>query len=233
MIKKCTNCQNSCDCKCKKYIYYFLEGALALIIAIGLIKMYYGPQGTWFCIDGAWQKQGEPKEPQPTVLCPKIGQQATSTPKATVNNFSDCLEAGYPVMESYPRQCQSKDMIYVEEVAVTNDEEEKHKDLIVLDTIHAGSYISSPVTITGQARGNWFFESSFPISIVNWDGLIIGQGIAQAKSDWMTEEFVPFEAKITFDKATYKNNGSIILQKDNPSGLKEFDDALEIPIFFK
>jgi hypothetical protein len=109
----------------------------------------------------------------------------------------------------------------------------KYKDLIVLDNIHAGSYISSPVTIAGKARGNWFFEASFPISIVNWDGLIIGQGIATAKSDWMTEEFVPFEANITFDKATYKNNGAIILQKDNPSGLPEHDDALEIQIFFQ
>jgi hypothetical protein len=53
---------------------------------------------------------------------------------------------------------------------------------------------TSPITISGTARGNWFFEGSFPISIVNWDGLIIGEGIAQAQGEWMTENFVPFTA---------------------------------------
>lgn len=217
----------------KKYIYYILEALLAMVIVFGLVRVFYGQEDIWLCVDGTWQKHGNPSAAQPNFACPKIGEQPAPAPVTKVTNFSECMAAGYPVMEIYPRQCQSKDMIYVEEVAITNEEEEKHKDLIVLDTIHAGSYISSPVTIAGRARGSWFFEASFPISIVNWDGLIIGQGIAQAKSDWMTEEFVPFEATISFDKATYKNNGSIILQKDNPSGLPENDDALEIPIFFK
>lgn len=187
----------------KKNIYYLLEIALLLLIALG------------FYI--------------------KFSKNTESVTKVT--NFSECEAAGFPVMEIYPRQCQGKNMIYVEEVAVSNEEEEKHKDLIVLDNIHAGSYISSPVTITGKARGNWFFEASFPISIVNWDGLIIGQGIAQAHppagGDWMTEEFVPFEVTLEFDQPDYKNNGALILQKDNPSGLPEHDDALEIQIFFK
>ncbi len=84
----------------------------------------------------------------------------------------------------------------------------------------------------GQARGTWFFEASFPVVLVDWDGKIIAQTIATAKSDWMTEEFVPFEATLTFtaDEETYSNKGSLILQKDNPSGLPEHDDALEIPV---
>ncbi|MCR4334733.1 MAG: Gmad2 immunoglobulin-like domain-containing protein [Patescibacteria group bacterium] len=94
--------------------------------------------------------------------------------------------------------------------------------------------IKSPLTITGEARGNWFFEASFPVVLTNWDGLIIAQGIAQAKGEWMTTDFVPFEATFTFtvDKNVYSNKGSLILQKDNPSGLPEYDDALEIPIVF-
>jgi hypothetical protein len=105
-------------------------------------------------------------------------------------------------------------------------------DLIRLETPLPNETISSPLTIKGQARGSWFFEASFPVVLVNWDGRIIGQGIAQAKSDWMTTEFVPFEAILTFtvDKNVYSNNGSLILRKDNPSGLSEHDDALEIPV---
>ena len=69
--------------------------------------------------------------------------------------------------------------------------------------------------------------------LVNWDGLIIAEGHAEAQSDWMTEEFVPFKAVLTFNAPAYKNYGTLILRKDNPSGLPEHDDALEIPVLFR
>ena len=53
----------------------------------------------------------------------------------------------------------------------------------------------------------------------------------------MTEEFVPFSAVLEFVTPTAGdpelNRGTLILQKDNPSGLPEHDDALEIPVVFK
>ena len=63
--------------------------------------------------------------------------------------------------------------------------------------------------------------------------MIIAEGSATAKGEWMTENYVPFEATLNFVKPTYKDNGSLILRKDNPSGLPENDDALEIQIFFE
>ncbi len=107
-------------------------------------------------------------------------------------------------------------------------------NLIVMDTPLRDSTITSPVTITGKARGTWFFEASFPVNIVNWDGLIIGEGIAEAVGEWMTEDFVPFKATITYTLPadTPYLRGAIILKKDNPSGLPEHDDALEVPIMF-
>ena len=68
---------------------------------------------------------------------------------------------------------------------------------------------------------------------MDWDGLIIGQGIAQAQSEWMTTDYVPFRAEILFIKSAVKNNGWIILKKDNPSGLSQNDDAFEVPIVFR
>lgn len=115
-------------------------------------------------------------------------------------------------------------------------------NLIRLDNPRPNQIIQSPLTIKGEARGYWFFEASFPVVLTNWDGLIIAQGIATAQSDpatpgemnWMTTEFVPFEATLKFiiDKNAYSNRGFLILRKDNPSGLPEHDDALEIPIVF-
>lgn len=108
-----------------------------------------------------------------------------------------------------------------------------YKDLIKIKTPLPNSKIENPLIVEGEARGNWFFEGSFPIMLVNWDGLIIGSGIAQAQGEWMTENFVPFKAEIKFVKPDYKNSGALILKKDNPSGLPKNDDAVEIPIFFE
>jgi len=111
------------------------------------------------------------------------------------------------------------------------------KDVIKVTSPKVGVKVSSPVVITGTARGQWYFEASFPISVVDWDGKIIGQGIAQAQTDWATSSFVAFKAVIDFDTSqisnNYSNKGAIILKKDNPSGLPANDDSLEIPIIFK
>jgi translocator protein len=147
-----------------------------------------------------------------------------------ITNFNECVEAGNAVMESYPRQCRvANGGVFTEYIG---NELEK-MDLIKINYPRSNQAIKSPLTISGEARGFWFFEADFPVILTNWDGLIIGEGIAQAKGDWMTEDFVPFEAVIEFEKPDYKNNGSLILKKDNPSGLPEYDDALEIPVLFE
>ena len=113
-----------------------------------------------------------------------------------------------------------------------SEAESAKMDLIRLDSPHAGDTIESPLVIKGIARGNWFFEGSFPVILTDWDGLIIAQHYATAEEPWMTTDFVPFTATITFDTPVYKNNGALILKKDNPSDNPKFDDALEIPIFY-
>lgn len=99
-----------------------------------------------------------------------------------------------------------------------------------------GESVSSPIRITGEARGYWFFEASFPVTIVDWDGIILAEGIATADGDWMTESFVPFTAEVEYSEPSvpdFNTRGAIILKKDNPSGLPENDDAIEIPITFR
>ncbi len=105
-------------------------------------------------------------------------------------------------------------------------------DLITVDSPTKGEQISSPVTITGFARGTWYFEASFPIEIADATGKIIGQGHAEAQSDWMTENFVPFTAVVTFYEQPEGSTGTIIVHKDNPSGDAARDRALQIPITF-
>lgn len=145
-----------------------------------------------------------------------------------VKNFEECVAAGNAVMESYPRQCRHDNETFVEDIGNALQK----ADLIRLESPLPNQTIHSPLTIRGQARGTWFFEASFPVSLTDWDGKIIAQGIAQAQGEWMTTEFVPFEATLTFvpEKEIYSDRGTLILRKDNPSGLPEHDDALEIPV---
>jgi hypothetical protein len=105
-------------------------------------------------------------------------------------------------------------------------------DLIRVNYPRPSDTISSPLEVVGTARGNWYFEASFPVYVVNWDGLIIGEGHAEAQGDWMTTDFVPFKGTITFDDPTVYNRGAVIFKKDNPSGDPQYDDAVEIPILF-
>lgn len=89
--------------------------------------------------------------------------------------------------------------------------------------------VVTPLEIEGEARGTWFFEATFPLEIQDTKGNEIVQGFAQTQSNWMTEEFISFNAVIDFS-VSEKTEAVLILKKDNPSGLRENDDQIEIPI---
>lgn len=122
-------------------------------------------------------------------------------------------------------------------IPITDDVENEvsKNELIRVDSPSVNQVIKNPITVTGEARGYWFFEASFPIDVVDWDGRIIGSGLATANGDWMTEDFVSFTGTVSYDlpSDTPYLRGAIILKKDNPSGLPEHDDAIEIPIQFE
>lgn len=91
--------------------------------------------------------------------------------------------------------------------------------------------VKSPMTVTGEARG-WYFEGVFPMKLLDDSGKEIGQGQAHAQGDWMADALVPFEGKIEFAKPTTKR-GTLVLQKDNPSGLPENDAKVEMIVIFE
>lgn len=113
---------------------------------------------------------------------------------------------------------------------------EKPGKIVVSSPLPETTVSASPITIKGRAVGNWFFEASAPVDVVNWDGLIIGSGYVtvDAPYDWMTTDFVPFTGTVSYDASQLGpyNYGWIIMKKDNPSGEPQFDDALEFKILF-
>lgn len=104
-------------------------------------------------------------------------------------------------------------------------------DRVRLTEPSADAVLRSPLTIRGEARGSWYFEASFPIRLLDGNGKELGVVPAQALGEWMTTEFVPFEAMLTF-AAPDTETGTLVLEKDNPSGLPENADELRIPVRF-
>lgn len=152
---------------------------------------------------------------------------AFKTPKKQVTTFAECVSAGNPVTESYPRQCRDGKKFFVEEIEVF-----QYKDLLKVTYPTSGALVSSPIIIKGEARGYWFFEASFPVRLLDEDGKELAVGIAQAKNNWMVEDYVPFEVKIEFSNPG-SDIGYLVFEKDNPSGLPENADSVSMPVFFQ
>lgn len=148
-----------------------------------------------------------------------------------VLSFEDCAAAGYPIMESYPRQCRTPDgRTYAEELPAPDPTYvNATADMIRATTPTPGAVTGKPVIVRGEARGNWYFEASFPIEIRDTAGTVIARGHAEAQSDWMTAEFVPFTATITVPD-TFIGEAVLVLSNDNPSGLAENARSVSFPI---
>lgn len=146
-----------------------------------------------------------------------------------VTNFNECVEVGNPIAESYPQQCFHRGERFVQYIG---DELQKI-DLIISDSPRPNAQIESPLSISGRARGYWFFEGSFPVILLDESGKVIAESFVSSKGEWMTEDFVSYEGELLFEKEDVSSKGTLILKKDNSSDLRELDDELRIPIVFK
>ena len=65
--------------------------------------------------------------------------------------------------------------------------------------------------------GNWYFEASFPVTLLDANGAVLARAPARAKGTWMTADYVGFTATLVF-AAPATSEGELLLQNDNPSG---------------
>lgn len=146
-------------------------------------------------------------------------------------SFLACEAAGYPVMESYPRQCRTKDgRTFVEELPTPEPTYvNATADNIKVMSPTPASVVGKPITVMGEARGGWYFEASFPIEVRDGTGSVIATGYAQAQGDWMTPEFVPFLGTIQIP-ANYIGDAVLVFMNDNPSGMPENARSVSFPI---
>lgn len=188
----------------KKYHFVILY-----IIIIGLIALVISSRDEWFS-----------------------GKSTQPTQTKTATNFDECVDLGFPIQESYPRRCATPEgQTFTEEITEPVIPEVPTNPKIRVKSPAANDSVSSPLIIKGEARGNWYFEASFPIALYDANNVLLVEAPAQADGEWMTENFVPFELTLTFPKPR-TSNGKLVLKKDNPSGLPEHDEQIEIPVIF-
>ena len=157
----------------------------------------------------------------------------TTTVSAVVTSFKDCMDAGNPVMERYPRVCTTANgTTYTEEIPGTITYTNTTSNTILHALPVPGSHTGKEIILTGKARGSWYFEASFPVEILDTSGKTLSVGYAQAQGEWMTNEFVPYISTIKIP-VTYTGAVTVLLKKDNPSGMKENDASISFPIIVK
>ncbi|HCR55790.1 TPA: hypothetical protein DIV49_02355 [Candidatus Saccharibacteria bacterium] len=113
--------------------------------------------------------------------------------------------------------------------AATNEYTSRKGVKLVVYTPTKGEQVSSPLYVSGKVPGSWSFEASFPIKLVDETGNVIAQGQATLLDDWMTSALVPFNAKLSWTTAR-KGALSLVLEKDNPSGMSSNEDSLTIQL---
>jgi hypothetical protein len=142
-----------------------------------------------------------------------------------ITDFHTCSEAGFPVLETFPAQCRTSDgRTFVEDI---NENAE-----VVLSTPTRDALVTSPLSVSGKAKGGWFFEANIPVTLKDANGKVLAQKGAQATEPWQTPEFVNFSTVLEFTTPT-TTTGILLVEKDNPSGLPENSGSYAIPVRFK
>ncbi len=107
------------------------------------------------------------------------------------------------------------------------------QNIIVVSSPISNAEVSSPLIVAGRARGSWFFEASFPIILLDQYGNVIAESHAAAQDIWQTNDFVKFIGNIQYNNYIKGTKGTLLLKKDNPSGLPENDASIRIPVILK
>ncbi len=98
--------------------------AVIIIILIVLLVRTLTQENDWICVNGEWVEHGVPNALKPEGYCVD----------GKVDNFKECLAAGNPAMESYPRQCMHEDQTFTE---IINEDED---GIILMKNKNTGVY---------------------------------------------------------------------------------------------
>lgn len=148
-----------------------------------------------------------------------------STPDNAVTSFEKCAEK-YPVMESYPEQCRTKEgVLFVRDIG----NEMEMMDTITNDTPRPGERVSLPLILEGSAVSEFFSSMGrAEVSVFSSNGVKIGSGFIESiDSDRNETDKLSYTGEILFSSEIQGKKGEIYIQSNR--GVSE---VLRIPIIF-
>lgn len=103
-------------------------------------------------------------------------------------SFEECEARGFPVMQTYPRQCVAGSATFVEKI-----EKNKEENIRVLEP-QPNDAISLPFALKGEAR---VFEGAFNYRLKDSDGTVLIERFATAHGI-DASQFAPFEISVSY-----------------------------------
>ena len=139
-------------------------------------------------------------------------------PNVSVSNFEECVKAGYPVMESYPRQCRAGDQSFTEII--------KPEANIRVSEPAVNQDVGPTFTLKGEAR---VFENQLNYKVYEDGGSVLKEGMLQANSPDVGQ-FGPFETQISIGNPK-TNRGRLEVFDYSAKDGSEIDKVI-IPLYF-
>ena len=186
---------------------YFVLG---VVVAAAILLRLFSINSKWVCVNGSWERQGNPMSAKPTESC----------------SINKSLDEQKFILEGEPATTTE---IVIATTTATTSTQVAPKMASLIEP-KASSTVSSPLIVKGEAPGYWFFEASLPIKIIDSQGNIIATAPASAQSDSLTDNLVAFTGLLEFTTTT--TSGYIVISNDNPSGLPENELSVKIPVLF-
>lgn len=88
--------------------------------------------------------------------------------------------------------------------------------------------VGSTININGEVVGNYTFEATFRVSLLDQTGNIVLTQPANVTGDWMTTNKLPFS--LSLNHSLTAQNATILFENDNPSALEQNSRKIYLPI---
>lgn len=199
-----------------------------IIIASASILRLFNFKNRWICVDGQWRAQGHPGISKPQSDCRDefSFEREVSALSLIVN---DAFFNKQELSKGADPSSAQKDIVNpISSESSSTPIKTLAKELELISP-QAGEIIRSPYVISGRAKGNWFFEGLMPFILLDANRQEIASGSVVAQGDAMTDDMVDFKAELVFTVPEI-TGGELIIKKDNPSGLPEYEAQVSYPV---
>ncbi|AVR45697.1 hypothetical protein C7S20_10765 [Christiangramia fulva] len=151
--------------------------------------------------------------------------------KVSMDNCSPPGEGRVVLKGNIEKGPKEKLMKILDSFRIRYKDSSKMANRIKVEKPSPESEVSSPIKIKGKARGNWFFEGSAPVELVDQEGNELARTNIRALDEWMTEDFVDFSGTLKFEPPEVES-GYLVFFRANPSDIAEKEETLRVPVKF-